>query len=86
MFWLNVLHDHVPTIVEKAIASEEGSQSASRRAHAFACAFGAHLNKLQQKPGAYGVKGLGDLFEMRELCLREFGFKDVYRYASVLWG
>ena len=33
------------------------------------------------EPGAYGRLGLSDLFEMREECLREFGFSDVYRYA-----
>jgi hypothetical protein len=32
-----------------------------------------------QDPGAYGKLGLSDLFEMREECLREFGFSDVYR-------
>ena len=31
------------------------------------------------EPGAYGRLGLSDLFEMREECLREFGFSDVYR-------
>jgi type II pantothenate kinase len=34
---------------------------------------------LFQDPGAYGKLGLSDLFEMREECLREFGFSDVYR-------
>jgi hypothetical protein len=33
----------------------------------------------EQDPGAYGQLGLSDLFEMREECLREFGFSDVYR-------
>jgi hypothetical protein len=27
----------------------------------------------------YGAIGLSELFEMREECLREFGFSDVYR-------
>ncbi len=34
------------------------------------------------EPGAYGQLGLSDLFEMREECLREFGFADVYRRAG----
>lgn len=33
----------------------------------------------KKDPGAYGKLGLSDLFEMREECLREFGFSDVYR-------
>lgn len=42
-------------------------------------AFAAHMTKLRAEPGAYGVLGLGEVFEMREECLREFGFTDVYR-------
>jgi type II pantothenate kinase len=41
-----------------------------------------HTKQKKQKtqdPGAYGQLGLSDLFEMREECLREFGFSDVYR-------
>ena len=34
------------------------------------------------EPGAYGRLGLSDLFEMREECLREFGFSDVYRWRA----
>ncbi|GMH37452.1 hypothetical protein BSKO_05325 [Bryopsis sp. KO-2023] len=76
-FWVNILKEQIPTVVEKAIASENGSESAQRRGQAFALALGAHLSKLDME--AYGLKGLADLLEMRELCLREFEFMDVYR-------
>ena len=33
----------------------------------------------RSEPGTYGQLGLADLFELREECLREFGFADVYR-------
>ena len=52
---------------------------AKRRASAFKQAFSAQLAKLQVQPASYGKLGLGELFEMREECLREFGFTDVYR-------
>ena len=39
---------------------------------------------MRTEPGAYGQLGLSDLFEMREECLREFGFSDVYRRACYL--
>ena len=35
--------------------------------------------KMRSEPGAYGQLGLSDLLEMREDCLREFRFTDVYR-------
>ncbi|KAI8462346.1 MAG: fumble-domain-containing protein [Monoraphidium minutum] len=76
---LKVLQDQIPTVVEKAIASEGGGDGPRRRATAFARAFAAHLAKLRAEPGCYGQLGLGELFEMREECLREFGFSDVYR-------
>ena len=50
-----------------------------RRARAFGRALAAHIGKMRIEPGAYGRLGLSDLFEMREECLREFGFSDVYR-------
>jgi type II pantothenate kinase len=42
-------------------------------------AFAAHCAKLRAEPSVYGAIGLSELFEMREECLREFGFSDVYR-------
>ena len=38
-------------------------------------------HRLQVSPASYGKIGLGELFEMREECLREFGFTDVYKYT-----
>jgi hypothetical protein len=35
----------------------------------------------RSEPGTYGQLGLADLFELREECLREFGFADIYRQA-----
>ena len=57
------------------------SADAKRRASAFKRAFAAQLAKLKSEPAAYGNVGLGELFEMREESLREFGFTDVYRWA-----
>ncbi len=53
----------------------------SRRAAAYGRAMAAHFSKLRAEPNAYGQVGLAELFEMREECLREFGFADVYRSA-----
>ena len=41
----------VPTVVEKAIASEGGGELATRRAMAFGKSFSAHMNKLKVEPG-----------------------------------
>lgn len=39
----------------------------------------SHFKRLLAEPGAYGQVGLSDLFELREECLKEFGFSDIYR-------
>lgn len=54
-----------------------------RRAAAFGRALEAHLVKMRSEPGAYGQLGLSDLLEMREDCLREFRFTDVYRSVAM---
>ncbi|CAL8471142.1 g10684 [Coccomyxa elongata] len=77
-YWLGVLLDQVSTVVEKAAACDN-KPDGRRRAAAFGRALEAHLVKMRSEPGAYGQLGLSDLLEMREDCLREFRFTDVYR-------
>jgi pantothenate kinase len=77
-YWAGVLADQIPTVVEKAAASAGGGRDAARRAAAFGRAFELHLARLREEPGRYGNLGLAELFELREVCLREFGFEDVY--------
>ncbi|KAI4336147.1 hypothetical protein L6164_014712 [Bauhinia variegata] len=78
-YWFTILSEHLPDLVDKAVASEGGTDDAKRRGDAFARAFSAHLARLMQEPAAYGKLGLANLLEMREECLREFLFVDAYR-------
>ncbi|CAL0305093.1 unnamed protein product [Lupinus luteus] len=78
-YWLKVLSDHLPDLVDKAVASEGGTDDAKKRGDAFAHAFSAHLARLMEEPTAYGKLGLANLLEMREECLREFHFGDAYK-------
>ncbi|KAG0493480.1 hypothetical protein HPP92_004474 [Vanilla planifolia] len=68
----------MPDLVDKAVASEGGTDDAKRRGEAFAHAFSAHLARLMEEPAAYGKFGLANLLELREECLREFQFRDAY--------
>ncbi|KAK7291629.1 hypothetical protein RIF29_06933 [Crotalaria pallida] len=77
-YWLTILSEHLPDLVDKAVASEGGTDDAKRRGDAFARAFSAHLARLTEEPAAYGKLGLAKLLEMREECLREFHFADAY--------
>ncbi|KAI9174533.1 hypothetical protein LWI28_018667 [Acer negundo] len=78
-YWFTVLSGHLPDLVDKAVASEGGTDDAKRRGDAFARAFSAHLSRLIEDPAAYGKFGLANLLELREECLREFQFHDAYR-------
>ncbi|KAF8378279.1 hypothetical protein HHK36_029618 [Tetracentron sinense] len=42
-YWYTVLSEHLPDLVDKAVASEGGTDDAKRRGDAFAHAFSAHL-------------------------------------------
>uniref|UniRef100_A0A0E0EU69 Pantothenate kinase 2 n=1 Tax=Oryza meridionalis TaxID=40149 RepID=A0A0E0EU69_9ORYZ len=77
-YWFKVLSDHLSDLVDKAVASEGGTDDAKRRGDAFAHAFSAHLARLMEEPAAYGKFGLANLLELREECLREFQFVDAY--------
>ncbi|KAG0491449.1 hypothetical protein HPP92_004847 [Vanilla planifolia] len=77
-YWFTVLSEHMPDLVDKAVASEGGTDDAKRRGEAFAHAFSAHLARLMEEPAAYGKFGLANLLELREECLREFQFRDAY--------
>lgn len=78
-YWFTVLSEHLSDLVDKAVASEGGTDDAKRRGDAFARAFSAHLARLMEEPAAYGKLGLANLLELREECLREFQFTDAYR-------
>jgi type II pantothenate kinase len=78
-YWFTILSDHSPDLVDKAVASEGGTDDAKRRGDAFARAFRAHLARLKEEPAAYGKLGLANLLELREECLREFHFSDAYK-------
>uniref|UniRef100_A0A6N2MEM6 pantothenate kinase n=1 Tax=Salix viminalis TaxID=40686 RepID=A0A6N2MEM6_SALVM len=43
MYWFTVLSEHLPDLVDKAVASEGGTDDSKRRGDAFARAFSAHL-------------------------------------------
>ncbi|KAH7658749.1 type II pantothenate kinase protein [Dioscorea alata] len=77
-YWFTVLSEHTPDLVDKAVASEGGTDDAKRRGDAFARALSAHLARLIEEPAAYGKLGLANLLELREECLREFQFRDAY--------
>ena len=77
-YWIGVLERQIPSTSEKAMASLGETEEAKQKCDAFKWMFGSHLEKLRKEPQVYGKFGLSEILEMREECLRECGFKDVY--------
>lgn len=49
-----------------------------REALNFSRTYREHLQKLRNDPHIYGVMSVRSLFGLRELCLRECGFQDIF--------
>jgi type II pantothenate kinase len=79
VYWVDVLDAQVGQTVAKAVASDGGGPDAERRGGALGAALRAHFARLRRDPAAYGAMALSGVFELREECVREFGFGDVYR-------
>jgi|TARA_B100001142_G_scaffold323345_1_gene373213 bifunctional damage-control phosphatase, subfamily II, fusion protein len=85
-YWLDILHGVSQGLLEKALTSENTrhdvceacSDDAGERVAAFSTVFCGHLDRLREEPSAYGRIGLSGLFELREECLRAYGFRDAY--------
>jgi type II pantothenate kinase len=78
-YWLGLLMEHLPSLVEKAVRSAGGVEGAAERGAAFAATFRELLRRVLAEPAAYGQLSLAGIFEMREECLRAFQFPDAYR-------
>jgi hypothetical protein len=86
-FWLSLLAANVPAVVEKACLCGEscirGGKSLTRRLKALEVALNMHLESARLRPELCEPLSLCELFDMREACLREFKFHDIYQ--CVLW-
>ncbi|GJN34463.1 hypothetical protein PR202_gb23125 [Eleusine coracana subsp. coracana] len=66
-YWFKVLSDHSPDLVDKAVASEGGTDDAKRRGDAFAHAFSAHLARENEASLAVLPDLLMELDSMNEI-------------------
>lgn len=78
-YWIGVLQDQIPTVMQKAASSEHNSKESLRRAAHFGRTLNLHLCRYRSQTDPFGPIGLSDLFELREECLREMGFHDIYK-------
>jgi hypothetical protein len=76
-YWVDLLEKNVGRYTKLAAEfPEEGD------ATAFESLFRRQLGKLRELPQAYGRISISGLLSLREQCLREAGFRDVFRYVK----
>jgi len=79
-YWVGILQDQLPTVMEKAASSEGNTKEATERASVFGQSLDACLSRYRShQSSAVDRIELSNLFEVREELLREAGFQDVYR-------
>ena len=81
-YWVGILQDQLPTVMEKAASSQGNSKEAVERAALFGQSLDACLSRYRSHRSQSSTVDrveLSDLFEVREELLREAGFQDVYR-------
>nr|CAG8445916.1 2859_t:CDS:10 [Entrophospora candida] len=71
----NVINNEGPLQLEK---QQEDNEDAKRRASTFDTLFRSHLDKLRDQPNMYGAFTVRNSLDLREHCLRELGFSDVF--------
>jgi len=77
-YWLACLRDSLPKFTERAVESQAQASDVNQRAEKFQDKFLSRLRMLESQPFAFGNLTVRSLLDMREHCLIEFDFHDVY--------
>jgi len=77
-YWLQCFKESLPKFTERAVASQSHAPDVQARAEKFRDKFSSRLQMLQTQPFAFGNLTVRSLLDMREHCLMEFDFHDVY--------
>ncbi|KAJ1928581.1 hypothetical protein IWQ60_001914 [Tieghemiomyces parasiticus] len=79
-YWIDLLNRRQPHL--KTLAAESamalGDTEAVAKADRFDRLYRAHLQRLRQQPLAYGPITIRHLMALREQCLQEVGFRDIF--------
>ena len=79
-YWIDALETNIDITVKLAAATGNG---AILRANEFSQLFHQHLKTLREQPHVYGSLSVRLLWSLREQCLREMGFQDVFKDIKI---
>ena len=78
--WIDKLDSNLEKLAEMAISWDSNrTEDASQRANKFKEMYRQHLNLLKKEPNAYGPFTARHLLILREQCLKEMGFSDIFK-------
>jgi type II pantothenate kinase len=75
-YWIDLLDVNLKHLVD--LATKKDAESLPR-ASMFEAMYRQHLSELKTNPNAYGPLTVRGLLHLREQCLREMGFNDIFR-------
>lgn len=75
-YWIDLLDANLHYLIELAVKKDPEAES---RATKFENMYRQHLQELRQRPKAYGDLTVRSLLNLREQCLRQMGFNDIFR-------
>jgi len=83
-YWLQCFTESLPKFTDRAIASQANAPDVDLRAEKFREKFLSRLQMMDSQPFAFGNLTVRSLLDMREHCLVEFDFHDVYLKQKLL--
>ncbi|KAJ3338808.1 Pantothenate kinase 4 [Gonapodya sp. JEL0774] len=82
--WIDILERNLHQLVEMALTWSGNAFSEDRqgKAELFESTYRNHLARLRAEPHAYGTPSVRSLLILREQCLHEMGFFDIYEHVK----
>jgi type II pantothenate kinase len=78
-YWIDFLEKNLHSLVKLAIEfNDNDKQDVQHRASSFDTLFRSHLARLRDQPNMYGALTVRSLLNLREQCLHELGFPDIF--------
>ncbi|KAJ3329481.1 hypothetical protein HDU76_007826 [Blyttiomyces sp. JEL0837] len=77
-YWIDLLDKNLSDLVSMVLEWQGKSENSKVRAASFEAMYRDHLQRLRKEPNAYGALSVRGLLNLREQCLREMGFTDVF--------
>ncbi|KAJ3296136.1 hypothetical protein HK104_001944 [Borealophlyctis nickersoniae] len=77
-YWFDLLDKNLGDLVEMALQWKGDQHDSRNRASSFENMYRDHLQRLRVEPKAYGALSIRSLLNLREQCLREMGFGDMF--------